>query len=56
MGWIEKANIIIQGLARRYVHEKNFEFAHKVTQPINGKPLNAYLFVKGINLVQIVHV
>lgn len=48
--WIEKANNITQGLARRYVHERNFEFAHKVTQPINGKPLNAYLFVKEINL------
>ena len=47
---IEKANEEKQGLARRYVHIKNFEDAHMIK--LSGgkdKPLQAYKFVKSVN-------
>ena len=47
---IEKANEEKQGLARRYVHIKNFEDAHGIK--LSGgkdKPLKAYKFVQSVN-------
>lgn len=47
---IEKANKQKAGLARRYVHIKNFEDAHGIPLAGNkGKPLSAYEFVKEIS-------
>lgn len=46
---VEAANIIENGLSNRYVHNANFENAHKYNLS-NGKdkPLNAFLFVETI--------
>ena len=47
---IEKANEEKKGLARRYVHIKNFEDAHEIK--LSGgkdKPLTAYKFVQSVN-------
>jgi len=47
---VDSANKEMQGLARRYVHIKNFEDAHNIK--LSGgknKPLQAYKFVKSIN-------
>ena len=47
---IEYANTVKQGLARRYVHVRNFEVAHSI-QTLSGgkdKPLHAYRYVQQI--------
>ena len=46
---VEEANNKSSGLARRYLHIKNFESAHNYTvNPDKGKPLSAYEFAKTI--------
>jgi len=46
---IEISNKYINGLARRFVHFKDFESAHNYSyKSDDGKPLSAYLFAKSI--------
>jgi len=48
---IEDANKIQNGLAKRYVHVKNFEDAHGIKlSGSKDKPLKAYEFVKGLEI------
>jgi putative ATP-dependent endonuclease of the OLD family len=45
---IQTANTKRDGLARRYVHVKNFESAHGIKLEGKSKPVKAYEFVKGV--------
>ena len=46
---VEEANETSGGLARRYLHIKDFELANNYTVDLNkGKPLSAYGFAKTI--------
>ena len=49
---VQKANEVLEGLSRRYVHLTNFEVAHGIELSGKDKPLKAYDFAKTIRVVE----